>query len=598
MFTGFSLSWLDNSLGEEGFIIDRQINGSGWQEGYGSTEENIVNWIDYFAPVNQDITYRVKAYAGIYESDYAACDEIDNTIPAPTDPEYEILAINQIELTWTDNCVGEDGGKIDKRIGTGEWIVEYAIVGDYTGWWIDYGAEINEILSYRIYAFYEDEVSDYIEILDIDNTFPAPSDLEYEKVNIYTIQLNWQDNSVGEEGFKIDKRVGTGNWISEYAVVGENIQTWSDVEAEINEDLQYRVYAYHEDEESSSVQIGVIDNTFPAPYNLQLEELGVYNVMLTWEYDAEGLEGFKIEKKIEDGDWELYEDNIEFDEREWTDVNANDMDVYRIKAFYQEYESDFSNEVVYLNIDWVLVASGEYTWGEFDEIQSIEYDYDIMKYNVTNEQYVNCLNVAYANGNIEVTATSVTGYYEGDEHYPAGYYEFYDLDGQGRISWDGTSFLIEEDYENHPVVEISWVGANAYAEFYGWSLPTEQEWEKAARGMTGFDYPWGDELTGDRANYWDSGDPWDNGTTSAGYYNGENGTTDSHSPYGCYDMCGNVWEWTDSWYGGIHPTARVLRGGAFSDYYTDDILRSWFGYYNNQDDSIYILGFRCVRTVE
>ena len=154
---------------------------------------------------------------------------------------------------------------------------------------------------------------------------------------------------------------------------------------------------------------------------------------------------------------------------------------------------------------------------------------------------------ALSSGDITVNSSTAQGYYTGDEYYSAGDYEYLDLnDNDCRIIWDGSSFSVIEGYGNHPVVEVSWHGANAFAEHYGLRLPDEYEWEKAARGMTGADYPWGDSISGDNANYYNSGDPWDNGTTPAGYYNGENGTTDSPSPYGAYDMAGNVWNWTHS----------------------------------------------------
>ncbi len=126
------------------------------------------------------------------------------------------------------------------------------------------------------------------------------------------------------------------------------------------------------------------------------------------------------------------------------------------------------------------------------------------------------------------------------DKYPvtnAQYKRFVDATGrEPPAHWkDGT---YPPDKAIHPVVNVTWHDAVAYAEWAGKRLPTETEWEKAARGADGRVYPWGDEFDKDKCNTKESGIK---DTTPVGQY-----SPGGDSPYGCCDMAGNVWEWTSS----------------------------------------------------
>ena len=109
---------------------------------------------------------------------------------------------------------------------------------------------------------------------------------------------------------------------------------------------------------------------------------------------------------------------------------------------------------------------------------------------------------------------------------------------------------------NHPVVHVAYSDAEAYAIWAGKELPTEAEWEFAARGgLEGADYAWGDEFTPSgkmMANTWQGEFPWQNLATD-GYPGTSPVGAFPANGYGLYDMIGNVWEWTTDWYGPGHP---------------------------------------------
>ena len=263
---------------------------------------------------------------------------------------------------------------------------------------------------------------------------------------------------------------------------------------------------------------------------------------------------------------------------------------------------------------WAQVPAGEFYFGQHEDVETTE-AYEIMVTDVTVSQYADFLNAAQAEGAVKIVDGEVVGYYPGDifrgvkheEEIKAGDWLFIPLDDPSqRVKFDGSKFSPQPGYENHPMTMVSWFGALGYCQYYNWRLPTEMEWEKAARGpSTGSGatrpFPWGDDIQRENANFYASRDPFEDmssfgsRTSPVGFYNGKtyNGytTLDSASPYGLYDMAGNVWQWTGDVYEGMHY--RFMRGGSKDTYDMD--LRVWV---RNNATPAYVspgVGFRCVR---
>jgi formylglycine-generating enzyme required for sulfatase activity len=243
----------------------------------------------------------------------------------------------------------------------------------------------------------------------------------------------------------------------------------------------------------------------------------------------------------------------------------------------------------------VSVEAGEFTmgadkWEEEQPIHRVYLDaFKIGKYPVTNEEYKAFIaDNGYKN---EVFWTSEGWQWSEEESIFAPLYWH-------ERKWNGPNF---------PVVGVSWYEASAYAEWLSqttgvkYALPTEAQWEKAARGSKGLVYPWGNKFDKNKCNSYEGGlgrtSPV--GTFPVGV-----------SPYGCMDMAGNVWEWCADWYkeeyykespaknpkGPANGSYRVIRGGGWGsvDWYCRAACRGWASHPAARDG---VLGFRLVRAL-
>lgn len=200
------------------------------------------------------------------------------------------------------------------------------------------------------------------------------------------------------------------------------------------------------------------------------------------------------------------------------------------------------------------VPKGLYTLGSDEHAATdgprrtyrLESDFYIDKYEVTNEEYLEF-----------VTQTG----HEPPPHWVNGKYP----EGRGR----------------HPVVNVTAADAEAYAAWKKKRLPTEEEWECAARGYSGYIYPWGNEYHKEYCNGADSGI---GDTVPVGQYEA------GRSPCGAYDMAGNVWEWTASWFDEA-KTKRVIRGSSYNPFDPDPRASKRAGRDPNSRNPY--TGFRC-----
>ena len=236
--------------------------------------------------------------------------------------------------------------------------------------------------------------------------------------------------------------------------------------------------------------------------------------------------------------------------------------------------------------DMVLVPEGKFTMGSsgkaIDEDAAEKPIHEVSlpafymdKREVTNAQYAAFLNAAKATKD-----EAGHEYLAANEHVGLE-----QANGEWRPKAGKASF---------PMVGVSWYGAQAYAQWAGKRLPTEAEWEKAARGTDGRKYPWG--------NAWDD---------QKARHGSENQTPvgslpQGASPYGCLDMVGNAWEWTSSVFKPYpydpadgredprSPERRVARGGSFAG--EPFITHVTYRFRPFPDFKSFLLGFRCAKS--
>jgi serine/threonine-protein kinase len=224
-------------------------------------------------------------------------------------------------------------------------------------------------------------------------------------------------------------------------------------------------------------------------------------------------------------------------------------------------------------MEMVSVPAGEFIMGRNDSYDDEEPAHSVFldafyidKYEVTNTQYRSCV------------AAGVCSPPDRDDYFD------------------------NPDLEQHPVVNVTRAWAKKYCGWAGKRLPTEAEWEKAARGTDGRTYPWGEEIDCDHAQYKECGGE----TVEVGI------KPEGASPYGAQDMAGNVTEWVSDRYeedyyqvspdsnpqgpdpkkGNAWMDAWVIRGGSWSE--EPDFVRSSYRSWYNPNAKYFNLGFRCV----
>jgi hypothetical protein len=239
------ISWNYASNRELEFHLDKKTGEEEWLIDYDVIAEGNYQYFDNESTSsNEVIAYRLRVFFldDFTFSNYSVVKAYfsENTVPS----DFEVSYVDQtnILINWQDNCIGEEGFYIDKKIGNGPWQNKYATLPENSVS-IEDNAALFDTLYYRISVFKGSSASNTVSD-SVFQTLMAPSDLTLTVLDVDKIRINWVDNSDGEDGFYLDRKVGESDWQINYTSVDSNVTTYVDDIDYQCVTLKYRVRAY------------------------------------------------------------------------------------------------------------------------------------------------------------------------------------------------------------------------------------------------------------------------------------------------------------------------------------------------------------------
>jgi len=312
----------------------------------------------------------------------------------PYNLELTKIAEGQVKISWEYTAASADTViyYISKKFGNYNWY-SYDIIYD-SNEYVDF-IPTNEtyVYSYQISAY---NLSTGVESIPSDivayfSEYSHPTDLKLAQIGQDELEITWVDNSIGEEGFHLDRKVGDENWVEKYRTFGENTTLYID-HTTLYEPVQYRVYAFSGITNTPILEDTILPTLMP-PYDLTLDKLDIQQVRLSWMDSNVDEEGYYIDKKIGQTDWILdyaYVDSSTHTFIDNIDLPCGDF-YYRVRAVKGMFSSPFSTEE-HINIFIDLIGSTTTSGNSSDIYISEETNwYTVISDNYTGIALIDCV---------------------------------------------------------------------------------------------------------------------------------------------------------------------------------------------------------------
>lgn len=280
------------------------------------------------------------------------CDSI--TAPGIGDPPYNlninIIAEDQVEISWQYAKAVDDTihFEISRRVGEENWDNSYHLIENEQRWFVDnIQTNSHDVYAYRVRAIsiVTDETTPFSETVAYFSDLTIPTELSITQINQDEVQVSWEDNANGEDGYYVDKKVGEADWEKRYKKLPSNSVDFIDP-VDLFETVYYRVYAYTGTSHTAYSDTASMTPTLAAPSNLTLQKPDLNKIRLNWQDNSEGEEGFAIDKKVGKQDWTIEYAIVDSNTTTWLDNITEHCGTfsYRVRAFSGEFYSAYSNE--------------------------------------------------------------------------------------------------------------------------------------------------------------------------------------------------------------------------------------------------------------